>query len=279
MSLKRSALALGLVLGIGSQAMAQRDFDPSYFTARSQAQCQNSDPEFTAWFFNKSQSTPRIHQILGPVRDQGHTSQCYALAAADLISAHTKVRVSGAQVAHLYYRKSLSGTLQKLFGNNQGGFIASAIGAVEGQKICVEDIPVTLTQDPNPQYAGEFCSNPSYQAKSFSVRGQPTQGLHVGHQLFPLMDQLLNKKTIVGVSYRAQDIFAGFQVSAFNTFANHASTIVARQWNSHTNTCDYVIRNSWGEGCTQSYGLCNRGYYSISEALIDKAAQKIDYIK
>lgn len=279
MGLMNRALALGLLLGICNQAFAQRDFDQTYFAPRNQANCQNSDPEFTAWFMNETNQVPRIHQILGPVRNQGYTAQCYALAAADLITASTKVRVSGAQVAHLYYKKSFTGTIQKLFGNNQGGFIASAIGAVEGQNVCVEETPATLVEDPNPQHSGVFCNNNSVQMKSFAVRGMPASGLHAGHQLFPLMDQLLNKKTIVGISYRAQDIFAGFQISGFNSFANHASTVVARQWNKHTRTCDYVIRNSWGEGCTQSLGLCNRGYYSIAEELIDKAAQKVDYIK
>jgi hypothetical protein len=278
--IKSSVLALGLLFGLTQQALAEQESGiDDYMIERTQASCQNSDPEFTAWFFNQTENVPQIHQILGPVRDQGRTGQCYALAASDMITSQIHVRVSGAQVAHLYYQKSFTGTVQRLFGNNAGGFIGSAIGAAEGQSLCAENTPVTLAEDPNPNAQENFCNNPEAQIKNLSVRTQTTHGVGIGHQLFSVMDQSLNRKKIVGVAYRAQDIFTGFQISAFNSYANHASTVVARQWNPRSSTCDYIIRNSWGEGCAPSLALCNRGYYSVPEVLMDKALQAVSYFK
>lgn len=275
---KISLLAMGLLLGLTQLAFAQQPEEPE-FMQRNQANCRNSDPEFTAWFFNQTANVPQIHQVLGPARNQGQTGQCYAMAAADMITAQTKIRVSGTQIAHLYYQKSFTGTIQRMFGNNAGGFIASAISAAEGQDLCAENTPVTLAADPNPNSQVSYCERPALHLEHLSVKGQPTHGVGVGHQLFNLMDQALNRRIIVGVSYRAQDIFPGFQISAFNSMANHASTVVARQWNPRSATCDYVIRNSWGEACGSSYGICNRGYYSVPESYMDRALQNINFIK
>jgi hypothetical protein len=182
-------------------------------------------------------------------------------------------------VAHLYYQKSFTGSLQRLFGNNAGGFIASAVGSTDGQALCAENTPRILARDPDQRGELSFCQTPAIKISSIPLRGQATNGLGKGHQLFQTLDEQLNKHNIVGISYRVQDVFPGFQISGFNSFANHANTIVARHWNSRSQTCDYVIRNTWGENCTNSKGLCNRGYYSISEGLIDQALQKIDFFK
>lgn len=277
-AIKKAALILSVLLGLGQSALAQESQE-TYLVERNQSNCRSSDPGFSAWFFNQTSQVPRIHQILGPVRDQGQTLQCYALAAADMITAYANVRISGEQVAHLYYQKSFAGSFQRFFGNNQGGFIASAMGSTHGQGLCAENTPVTLAQDPDQRSERSFCQTPAINIRSLPVRGQTTNGVGRGHQLFPAMDRQLNKNKIVGASYRAQDIFVGFQVSAFNSFANHASTIVAKHWNPQTQSCDYVIRNTWGEGCRRAKGFCNRGYYSVSEKLIDQALQKIDYTK
>lgn len=277
--MKKNTLVLGFIFGLNLQVFAQFDSDGANLSERNQATCQDSNPEFTAWFFGQTSQISQIQQILGPPRDQGQTKQCYALAAADLLTVHKKLRVSGEQVAHLYYKKSLVGTLQSLFGNNAGGFISSAISATKGQNLCVENNPVVLKEDPNLNSQKYFCQLPSVRIGRLSVSNHNTQGLYVGHQLFSAMDEVLNKKQIVGISYRAQDIFPGFSVSSFNSFANHASTVVARQWNARTLSCDYVIRNTWGESCSSSYGTCKDGYYSVSEKLIDRAVQTVDYIR
>lgn len=275
----KTAAAVGLLMLIlGQNALAERE--QSYFSARSRTACQSSDPAFTAWYFGQTQEVPLVHQVLGPARDQGQTLQCYALAAADMITAHTKIRVSGEQVAHLYYQKSFAGTLQKIFGNNKGGFIASALAATKNQGLCAEFEPVILSKDPDQKSDIKFCESPAVHMKSLSVSGQPSQGLSSGHQLFEELDRVLNRKTIVGIAYRAQDIYPSFQAPFYNSFANHANVIVARHWSNSTSTCDYVIRNTWGESCTQSNSSsCHKGYYSVSEELINKSLQKIDYIK
>ena len=275
-----SAFALCALLFVGQSAFSQEFENETYFSERSQASCRNSDPEFSAWFFGVTKEVPRIHQILGPVRDQGPSQQCYALTSADLITAKTGVRVSGEQIAYLYYKYSFMGRIQSFFGRNGGGFTASAISATEGAGLCGEPEPVRLTSDPDQNSNPVFCNNPAIRIGRFSTKGANTHGIASGHQLFPAMDEQLDRKNIVGIYYRAQIIFPRNVVtSGFNSFANHANTIVARQWNPLSRTCDYVIRNTWGEKCVYNEGSCNRGYYSIPERLINESLQTIDYIK
>lgn len=275
---RRSAFALVTILSFSLHSYSQEN--ETYFSERRQSACQNSDPEFTAWFFGQTRELPRIMQILGPVRDQGPSGQCYALTAADLITAKTGVRVSGEQVAYLYYKNSTIGRLQSFFGSNDGGFTATAIGATEGQGLCAEYNPVVLRGDPNQNWPGQYCSAPVIRINRLRTKGLNTQGLSAGHQLFPVLDEQLDRKNIVAINYRAQYLYpANVQVSAFNSFANHANSIIARQWNSRSGTCDYVIRNTWGEKCVYSPAMCVRGYYSVPEKLINEALQNIDYIK
>lgn len=260
------------------KAQAQFFNEDSYFSERSKSECTNSDPELTSWYFNNTTELPKVLQRLGPIRDQGATGQCYAMTAADLISEKWGKRVSSKQVAHLYYQKSIAGGIQKIFGSNQGGHVGSALRASQNQKLCIEPQDVPLITDPDLKSNPKFCENPEFKIPSFSV-GNESTAYAKGHVLFKQMDTILNKKKIVGASYLAQIVFPYFQVSVLNSFANHASTIVARQWNPHTQSCDYVIRNSWGSRCYNSVGNCKLGYYSIAEKYLDQAIQKIDWIK
>ncbi|GEM_PF-6603432 len=72
------------------------------------------------------------------------------------------------------------------------------------------------------------------------------------------VDELLTRGDIVGFSYPTTLLGVLSENSEL-----HASTLVGRRWNQETNSCQYLIRNSWGMNCHPAYrnaGLeCDQG--------------------
>lgn len=60
----------------------------------------------------------------------------------------------------------------------------------------------------------------------------------------------------------------------------HTSLIVGRRWNQSANTCEFLIRNSWGGGCLRydpSHD-CEDGHIWLSEKALYKSSTSIVYI-
>lgn len=82
--------------------------------------------------------------------------------------------------------------------------------------------------------------------------------------IFSTIDDQLSKGNILGMHYTAEFLY-NYKESA--TFANHASSIVGRRFNSKTGSCEYLLRNSWGKDCG-SYDKnyeCTDGHVWIAE--------------
>ncbi|MDC1175564.1 hypothetical protein OAT67_09205 [Bacteriovoracaceae bacterium] len=60
------------------------------------------------------------------------------------------------------------------------------------------------------------------------------------------IDSKLDSGDILGLSYKASVLSDRHDFSS----GNHASLIVARKFNSSTGSCEYLVRNSWGTGCS-----------------------------
>ncbi|MEA9358517.1 hypothetical protein SHI21_19935 [Bacteriovorax sp. PP10] len=85
-----------------------------------------------------------------------------------------------------------------------------------------------------------------------------------GSSTFETMDKQLENGNIVGIHYNA-GVFADYR-DKFSSM-NHASTIVGRRFNPKTNSCDYLIRNSYGKSCqkmNEDYE-CVNGHIWIAE--------------
>ncbi len=61
------------------------------------------------------------------------------------------------------------------------------------------------------------------------------------------IDEQLNKGNILGIHYYAQMLNNYHDTGMF---ANHASSIIGRRFNPKTNSCEYLLRNSWGTSCS-----------------------------
>ncbi len=91
-----------------------------------------------------------------------------------------------------------------------------------------------------------------------------------------VVDEQLNKNNIVGISYYASIL----REPMSEVSGGHGSSIVARRFNKSTNSCDYLVRNSWGEGCS-SYSDdydCEKGHVWIPRNQIAKGVFNVTYI-
>ncbi|MBF0300635.1 MAG: hypothetical protein HQK51_18115 [Oligoflexia bacterium] len=96
--------------------------------------------------------------------------------------------------------------------------------------------------------------------------------------MLDLVDQELSNENIIGLGYNATILET---INVEGRLENmHASSIVGRKFNEFTGSCEYLIRNSQGTGCTQSpFFQCKQGHIYIPEEYLIKAMFEIDYIK
>jgi hypothetical protein len=95
------------------------------------------------------------------------------------------------------------------------------------------------------------------------------------------INQSLEKGDIVGISY-----FALALVDPTNiTEGAHSSTIVGRKFDEGTGSCNYIIRNTHGDDCTNPFGMnfghysyeCKEGHISVPEAKLKQILRSVTY--
>lgn len=100
--------------------------------------------------------------------------------------------------------------------------------------------------------------------KGSDVKNLRVKTVSTDANIFPTMDQELSKGNILGLHYSAE-VLSSYKKGS--TFANHASSIVGRRFNPKTQSCEYLLRNSWGKTCggyDKNYE-CKDGHVWIAE--------------
>lgn len=93
---------------------------------------------------------------------------------------------------------------------------------------------------------------------------------------FKRIDKQLENGNVLGVSYWASFLT---DVNAKKAVP-HASVILGRRWNTTKNSCEYLIRNSWGTGC-YAYDRtldCEKGNIWVPKELLKKNINFVDYL-
>lgn len=92
------------------------------------------------------------------------------------------------------------------------------------------------------------------------------------------IDEQLNNNNPISLNYDAS-----FLLHESSGVANHYSVIVGRRLNETTNTCQYLIRNSWGKSCSiypSPYDKqCEEGNIWVDEDVLGKAILGIKFLK
>jgi hypothetical protein len=104
----------------------------------------------------------------------------------------------------------------------------------------------------------------------------------IRHQgIFKHLSRQLELGNPVGLDYDSRILensaHRGLKISEL-----HTSVIVGRRWNTKANTCEFQIRNSWGQDCSKRYDStyeCNEGYIWLSESKIFPSMTSLVYIE
>jgi len=145
----------------------------------------------------------------------------------------------------------------------------------------IQDIEKILSRSSN-QTAFEELSDLSCGPRIKNVDIESKQIVMVGLRTAdkaPAIDSILDSGRPTGIVYNA-GILTDPNSKAYGN-VDHVSSIVGRKWNSETKTCEYLLRNSWGETCTRyhfSY-QCEKGYVWIPKDTLLREVGAIDYIK
>ncbi len=105
-------------------------------------------------------------------------------------------------------------------------------------------------------------------------------GLRSGFDSLKDVDDQLNKGNIVSLNY---DAWFLVRTKKGNDVDNHYSSIVGRRTNEKTNTCQYLIRNSWGKNCSiypaPYNSQCEEGNIWVDENVLGQSIIGIHFLK
>lgn len=102
----------------------------------------------------------------------------------------------------------------------------------------------------------------------------------VNKHVFNVIDEQLEKGNIVGFDYDGE-ILENIDVKARKLDSLHASSIVGRRFNSVKNSCEYLVRNSYGSSC-EKYDpriACDNGNLWLDKNLIQKHMYDLVYLE
>lgn len=99
-------------------------------------------------------------------------------------------------------------------------------------------------------------------------------------KLTEMIDEQLDKDNISGIGYNAGTLIASnFERQRTEKYM-HASSVVGRRFNEKTNSCEYLVRNSWGKGCGYRHPLeCEEGNVWVPKEDLMKGLINVTYIK
>ncbi|HEX7672728.1 MAG TPA: C1 family peptidase [Bdellovibrio sp.] len=114
--------------------------------------------------------------------------------------------------------------------------------------------------------------------KRISMKGIETADVLVSDDktradAFATIDKALDHQSIAGIGYYAD-------VLGSDASGSHASSIVGRRYNSKTQQCEYLIRNSWGDEFDESSPMENEdGYYWVPKTNLAPMLSDVTVIK
>ncbi len=265
-------------------ALGSADQVPA-FKARAQSKCGDLQVENVIDWARGKDSANHLDEKIGEVRNQGDVGWCYAYTARDLIHHHKGVAPDLGYLVKGYYSSFVGGffDLFSMKNKGEGGFTSTTLKVSMKYGIC----PEYASSDANPTpdtYKDVVCLDKpqSYSKRDELVIRRSTHGGR-GHPLFRELDKALSKGKMVGVSYNANGLYQEeFRTGNFitKTLSNHASSIVGRYFNTESGTCNYLIRNSWGQGTQYILkGPQIDGYHSITEEDLSESLTEVVYFK
>lgn len=100
-------------------------------------------------------------------------------------------------------------------------------------------------------------------------------------KLTEMIDAQLDKNNISGIGYDASPLVSSQFERPGGERYMHASIVVGRRFNEKSNSCEYLIRNSWGKSCGgyRSPLECEEGNVWVPKEDLMKGLINVTYIK
>lgn len=96
-------------------------------------------------------------------------------------------------------------------------------------------------------------------------------------EVFKQIDKQLENKNILSLAYNSELLYD----RNAKGMSGHVSTIVGRRFNKKNGECEYLVRNTWGRGCS-SYDFsytCDEGNIWLPKSVISKGVINVGHIK
>ena len=96
-------------------------------------------------------------------------------------------------------------------------------------------------------------------------------------QLFDEIDKQLSRKNISAIAYNSYSLY---NVDT-NRTGPHESVVVGRRYNKTNGECEYLVRNSWGRGCSRydKKLSCENGNIWVPKSVLVKGIFNVTYIQ
>jgi len=127
-----------------------------------------------------------------------------------------------------------------------------------------------------PALADKACQ-PRLKDDSISVTSDSIFFSEDKSPLFKMVNDQLNKKNVTGIDYEAAVLYDHDYTKVIGL---HSGIIVGRRYNSQTNECEYLIRNSYGRGCSSydSSYQCDEGNIWIPKPSLFRSMRRAEFI-
>jgi hypothetical protein len=99
-------------------------------------------------------------------------------------------------------------------------------------------------------------------------------------RIFKTVNDQLNSGRIVGLDYDSK-VLKDSSYRRMTIGSLHTSPIVGRRWNGQTNSCQYLIRDSYGKTCDGRYDSsyqCENGHVWLNESIIYPTMTSVVYM-
>ncbi|MBL7545303.1 MAG: hypothetical protein JNL11_15905 [Bdellovibrionaceae bacterium] len=146
---------------------------------------------------------------------------------------------------------------------------------LEEQKIL--DISRAVSRDALLKALSDEACKPRIKMDNIEVGFKGKSFLGDTTEVFNEIDTQLNRRNILGMAYNAKLLYN----KEAKDFGGHMSVVVGRRYNRQNGECEYLIRNSWGRGCSSydAHYTCEAGNIWMPKSVLAKGIHNVIYIK
>ena len=278
MKIKKLLLSF-LILFSSTPSFAESDREQiPAIQLRSEYECSDIQVENVVDWFKGYHEVNSLDLRIGEPQNQLDVGWCFSYTVRDLIHFETDIEPELGIITKDYYT-GFVGNITGFLSKNEGGYIYNNLKRTRKNGICEKG---NINKSATPKNVKEVkCTSKRVSIKKYGKSKKLTsKSKGRSHHLFSELDRYLKQGQMVGISYNANGLYHD-KYRDDNWFskysANHASSIVGRYFDRLSNSCRYIIRNSWGTHHNYALkGPQRDGYHTITEEDLSESLADIN---